>query len=134
MTRLALAALLALSIAACGSEDESGGDAGADGPATSLDVRITAGGEGDWTLTSDPAGGDHPDPAAACAALAEHPDALEPVAADAVCTEQYGGPQEAVVSGTIDGETYSGTFTRRNGCEIARWEALQPLLVVRGGA
>ena len=76
-------------------------------------------GQGQWTLTCDPTGGDHPDPAAACAALAAHADALEPVA-ETACTELYGGPQEAGRLGLIDGEIYSSTFTRRNGNEIAR--------------
>jgi hypothetical protein len=38
-----------------------------------------------------------------------------------VCTQIYGGPQEAVVRGTFRGRRVSIRFTRRNGCEIARW-------------
>ena len=33
----------------------------------------------------------------------------------------YGGPQKATVQGTLDGTAVEGTFTRSDGCEIARW-------------
>jgi hypothetical protein len=127
--RVVALALVAL-LAACGSEE----DEAAAEPETRLEIAVTGGGTDErWTLTCSPAGGDHPDPEAACAAIAEHADALTPVAGDVACTQQYGGPQEAVVDGTIDGEPYHGSFHRRDGCWIARWQALQPLLVVRGG-
>jgi len=86
------------------------------------------------TLTCDPAGGDHPDPEAACRALdaLEHPFA--PVPADTACTEIYGGPQTARVTGTYRGQPVHATFNRTNGCEIARWDGHVALLVERGGA
>ena len=45
-----------------------------------------------------------------------------------LCTQQYGGPQVAVVTGTFHGRTVHSTFTRTDGCEIARWKAMAPLL------
>jgi len=45
-----------------------------------------------------------------------------------LCTQQYGGPQVAMVTGTFHGRTVHSTFTRTDGCEIARWKALAPLL------
>ena len=45
-----------------------------------------------------------------------------------LCTQQYGGPQVAVVSGTFRGRAVHSTFTRTDGCEIARWKAMGPLL------
>lgn len=82
-----------------------------------------------WQLSCDPAGGDHPDPAGACAALAENAaEALPAVAADQMCTEVYGGPQTATLTGTWQGKPVSSSFSRTNGCEIARWDALVPLL------
>lgn len=45
-----------------------------------------------------------------------------------LCTQQYGGPQVAVVTGSIDGRPVNSTFTRTDGCEIARWRAMAPLL------
>jgi hypothetical protein len=72
------------------------------------------------TLTCDPDGGSHPSPAAACDALLQHQDALGPVAGDVACTEIYGGPQLA----TISGDGVHATLSRGNGCQIARWDAL----------
>jgi hypothetical protein len=51
-----------------------------------------------------------------------------------LCTQQYGGPQVAVVSGTFHGRTVSATFRRTDGCEIARWNAMAPLLGGIAGA
>ena len=45
-----------------------------------------------------------------------------------LCTQQYGGPQVAVVSGTFHGRAVHSVFTRTDGCEIARWRAMAPLL------
>jgi Subtilisin inhibitor-like len=80
------------------------------------------------TLTCDPDGGTHPDPAKACAALLAHPEALHPVPLDMACTEIYGGDQVA----TVEGAGLRAVFNRTNGCEIARWEALAPLLELSG--
>jgi hypothetical protein len=88
-----------------------------------------------WTLTCDPAGGTHPDPEAACAALAAKGEtAMPPVAKDAMCTQQFGGPQTAKITGTWKGETVDASFARTNGCEISRWTALKGLLPEPDGA
>jgi hypothetical protein len=42
----------------------------------------------------------------------------------------FGGPEEAKVYGTYDGEEVDATFNRTNGCEIARWDSLEPLFKV----
>jgi hypothetical protein len=89
--------------------------------------------DGTYELTCQPAGGTHPDPAAACETLAQ---AEQPfVAADgkALCTFVYGGPATAVVEGTWAGEPVRATFDRSNGCEIARWDALVPALPAISG-
>jgi hypothetical protein len=123
-----LAALLVL--AGCGSDDPS--DAGGNAPRYDVTILYWPEGRGgdslEATLTCDPAGGSHPDPAAACAALLEHEDALEPVARDVACTEIYGGNQVA----RITGGGVQASFSRQNGCEIARWDALQPVLEIDG--
>lgn len=65
---------------------------------------------------------------AACRALRDAPaDALAPVSRRRVCTEVFGGPQEAEVIGRIGGRDVTAEFSRSNGCEIARWERLAPL-------
>jgi hypothetical protein len=45
-----------------------------------------------------------------------------------LCTQQYGGPQVAVVTGTFHGRTVNARFQRTDGCEIARWKAMAALL------
>ncbi len=100
-------------------------------PSTGLTVVINdgAGQETTWRLTCDPGGGDHPDAEAACRILQAHARlALPPVRQDAVCTEIYGGPQKATVSGTWRGEPVTASFSRTDGCEMARWDLLEGLL------
>jgi len=82
-----------------------------------------------WQLTCDPSGGTHPDPQAACAALAKSAaKALPAVAKDRMCTQQLGGEQTAVVTGTWRGSAVDSQLNLRDGCEIARWRALEGLL------
>jgi hypothetical protein len=76
------------------------------------------------TLRCDPDGGTHSDPNGACDTLLENEDALEPVAGDVACTQIYGGDQLA----TITGAGVQASFSRTNGCEIARWDALRPVI------
>ncbi len=45
-----------------------------------------------------------------------------------LCTQQYGGPQVAVVTGWFLGRKVHIQFSRTDGCEIARWRAMAPLL------
>lgn len=110
--------------------------------ATSLRVELMADGEAvtdTWTLECDgaaPAGeSGAPDPAAACAALAEGGTGLfaEP-GSDVACTMQYGGPQRATVSGTVNGEAVEAEFAASDGCQISRWESLSGLLGPATGA
>jgi len=88
-----------------------------------------------WQLTCEPAGGTHPDPTAACAALeAKGKTALPAVPKDMMCTQLYGGPQTAKITGTWKGEPVNSSFSRKNGCEISRWKALKGLLPDTDGA
>ena len=97
-------------------------------PAVPADVQITvddgAGTVTTYSLTCQPAGGDHPDPAGACSTLAAGASAFAPPDPTRACTEIYGGPQVATVTGTLNGAAVNGTFGRGDGCQIARWEAL----------
>ncbi len=82
-----------------------------------------------WTLTCQPAGGDHPDPAKACGVLgANGAKAFRPVSPQTSCSQVYGGPQKALVRGTWRGAAVSTQFTLENGCEISRWNMLLGLL------
>ncbi|EDY46810.1 SSI family serine proteinase inhibitor [Streptomyces sp. SPB074] len=91
-----------------------------------------------YELRCHPTGGDHPEAAAACARLDEVTvwgrDTFAPVAPDAICTMQYGGARTAHVSGEWAGRPVDATFSRTNGCEIARWDRLVPLLPAQAGA
>lgn len=89
-----------------------------------------------WTLRCDPVGGTLPRAARACAALAALERPFVPVPRVAICTQQYGGPQEALVRGTFRGRRVWTRFRRTNGCEIARWNRhsfLFPIPVGIGG-
>lgn len=85
-----------------------------------------------WHLICAPDGGDHPDPANACAALTKHATTALSAPAGQICTNpiptNYGGPQTARITGTWQGTAVDTTFTRINGCAITRWDALVPLL------
>ena len=126
--------LLSLLVAAgCGS-GTGGGDAAEPPAQPRYDLQITYWPEGKdgqsrtATLTCDPNGGTHPDPAKACAALDAHPEALHPVPGDMACTQIYGGEQVAL----IEGDGVHAVLNRSNGCEIERWNALAPVLELPG--
>lgn len=52
---------------------------------------------------------------------------------DGVCTLEYGGPQTARVTGTVDGHTVDTGFHRTDGCGIGDWDTFVPLLGEPGG-
>jgi hypothetical protein len=82
-----------------------------------------------YTLTcADPVAGDLPDPVAACVLLQGLGDPFEPVPPDAMCTEQHGGPQTARVTGRWAGQPVDLQLSRTDGCRIAQWDRLGPLL------
>jgi hypothetical protein len=142
-----VAALIALAAIGCGSDsgdDDGGSAAGGDGggestearPGPAVEVTVTYWAEGpdsepvEATLTCDPPGGTHPDPEAACAALAADAAALDPVPGDAACTLIFGGPQEATVVGVMNDEQVDAAFAYSNGCEIDRWDRMAGLLQI----
>jgi len=127
--RAAVLAVVALAtLAACGSEATSDGRTGAPSAGTSLTVVVTPDEGKDastYELTCDQAGGDHPQPEQACEAVAAAgASVFEPVPAGQSCTQIFGGPQTATVTGTYDGRQVDATFSRTDGCEIARWDEL----------
>lgn len=87
-----------------------------------------------WTLRCDPVGGTLKRPGVACRRLAVGGRKLfAPVNRGAFCTDIYGGPQVALVTGTVEGKRVWARFQRRDGCEIARWMRLSPWLLPPGG-
>lgn len=131
---------LVLMTAACAGGDSGPGaspsSAGSSSPGSPSpdSARLTivvdngAGSTTTWTLTCDPIGGTHPDPEGACAALRDHPTALDPVPKDKMCAQVYGGPQRATISGTWGDEQVFASLSRTDACETARWDALVPLV------
>ncbi|MET7450374.1 SSI family serine proteinase inhibitor [Streptomyces sp. NPDC005574] len=107
--------------------DDTGGDH------LTLTVRHAGGGaDGTYELDCHPGGGSHPDAGGACAALDRNTrwgrDTFAPVPDGAVCTQIYGGPATAHVTGTWAGRPVDATYDRADGCRIARWNALVPFL------
>ncbi len=127
-----LAAVVAPLVLAAGCGTDDGGDMSGEpsGPATRAGttelIIVVRSGRGSeerrFSLVCDPAGGDHPDPEAACRLLDELDDPFAPVPPDTMCTEIYGGPQTATVTGTLRGEPVDAELDRTNGCEISRWD------------
>ncbi|GHC76652.1 SSI family serine proteinase inhibitor [Streptomyces flavofungini] len=94
-------------------------------------------GDGTYTLECAPTGGTHPSPDDACERLdqlaAEGVNPFKAVARGAACTQQYGGPETAHVTGTWQGRPVDATFSRTDGCQISRWNSLVPVLPANGG-
>jgi Subtilisin inhibitor-like len=83
-----------------------------------------------WTLRCAPAGGTLPNRKRACVKLASlRVEAFAQVPPEALCGLIYGGPQKAVVKGTLAGERVWSSFRRRNSCEISRWKRFSPWLL-----
>ncbi|PRH76361.1 hypothetical protein C6N75_26050 [Streptomyces solincola] len=76
--------------------------------------------------------GTHPRAKGACDRLKELADEgrdpFAPVAEGTMCTMQHGGPATAHITGTWHGKDVDARFSRGDGCEIARWDALKPVL------
>jgi hypothetical protein len=93
---------------------------------TSLHITVWPNGEGHapkrtYTLTCAPVGGTLPQRAAACSKLAALKAPFAPTPKATACTQIYGGPQEALVTGRFRDALLRARFNRKNGCEIARW-------------
>jgi Subtilisin inhibitor-like len=134
--RLALIGACLALISGCGlpggADDSGSGTSTTASAATDLAVTVWPQGQGrsrKWTLTCDPVGGTLPRPAAACAQLTR--EALRPLPRDTICTQIYGGPQRARVTGRVDGRAVDARFSRSNGCEIHRWDNVRFLFPVR---
>lgn len=88
--------------------------------------------DGTRRLSCSPAGGTHATPQQACDRLdqlaADGRKPFAPVPATMMCTMQYGGPATAHITGIWRGQPVDATFRRTNGCEIARWNTLEPVL------
>jgi hypothetical protein len=93
---------------------------------TSLHITVWPDGMGQqakkvYTLSCAPVGGTLPKRAAACTKLMRAERPFTPTPRGVACTMIYGGPQEALVTGRFRGKQIRATFSRTDGCQIARW-------------
>jgi hypothetical protein len=117
------------------------GSASHAGPQTGTSLRVTYWEDGGkpsesttWTLRCSPPRGTLVRPARACTRLASAgAEVFAPTPRGVACTEIYGGPQKARVVGVVVGARVWATFTRADGCAIARWNRISPWLVPPGG-
>lgn len=135
--RMLLCCLAALVLAGCGGEEEAGDGSGSGtaAPATQLTVRVDPDGDGpekakQARISCDPGSGGRGSPCAVAEKL--RPADFEPTPDDVACTELFGGPETATISGTLERERVEGRFSRQDGCAIARWEKVSALLAEAG--
>ena len=133
--RIALALVACALLAGCGSDDGEPASTTPPPPSgVALDIRFDDG-EGKTREASLRCSGGEPeaggyledgDPAALCRAARALASLLtrEPPARR-VCTQIFGGPQTARVTGTLAGADVDRRFSRHNGCRIAEWDRLQ---------
>jgi hypothetical protein len=77
--------------------------------------------------------GTHPNKKAICAAIAKQGIRLfAPVPANMMCSQIYGGPQTATIAGTVNGRRMNSTFSRTDGCQVARWNRAKVLFTFPG--
>jgi hypothetical protein len=124
-----LTALIVLVPAGCGNGGD--GETSAD---AAIDLQVTlwpngeAGDSVTWTLQCEPAGGDHPDPEAACAALTAVADPFGAVPPPKRCGEIPGGDEGvAEVDGDYRGREVRSRFTHENACVSGRWDRIAPV-------
>jgi hypothetical protein len=111
MRRLLPVLVLAVVFAACGDDEEQ---AAAPFGGTELRVKVTEAASQPINLTLRC--GDDCDITALRQALEQEPERA--------CTLQYGGPEKAHVTGTLDGRPVDVTLDRADGCGIASYQAL----------
>jgi hypothetical protein len=97
---------------------------------TSLNITVWPNGEGNggkkvWTLRCAPVGGTLPHRASACRQLAALRAPFAPTPKNSACTQIYGGPQEALVTGRFRGRPIHARFNRQDGCELGRWNRVR---------
>jgi hypothetical protein len=121
--------------AAPGAPDATGSDPAAGGISQAdndLQIEIDLG-DGSapltWTLTCVGfVEGSHPQAQAACDHLAGLERPFPPLPEDVVCSQEYGGPETARVLGRWGGEPVELDLSRVDGCRIAQWNSLVPVV------
>jgi hypothetical protein len=125
---LVIAAICAAAATACGSQPEPAGAGSAPAPApkVSLDITVSTTPNAPskhWTLQCEPAGGTHPNPAAACAVLLKAKNPFAPLPKGIMCPMIRVGTKTAIVKGTYFGK-HIDTKLSPGGCQLAQWEKI----------
>ena len=91
-------------------------------------ITIDVGDSITWTLRCEPTGGDHPDAAAACAALTAAQDPFVKLPPPPRCKETPGSsPEVALLEGDFRGRKVRSMFERSNACVAGRWDRIAPV-------
>jgi Subtilisin inhibitor-like len=106
---------------------------------TSLHITVWPAGPGnpgkkEYTLRCTPAAGTLPRPGSACTRLLQLRRPFAPTPPGVACTQIYGGPATAFVTGRFRGELVRARFSRKDGCEVARWNRVRFLFPGVGSA
>ena len=122
-------ALVIAVLVAAGAACAAGWGAPAQTPETQLTISYWPEGRGTgdpntWTLRCDPAGGTVPRVATVCRQLDGLVKPFRRPSKNLVCTDQYGGPQQALIAGTHKGNRIWTMIGMRNGCDISRAKRL----------
>jgi Subtilisin inhibitor-like len=128
-----IAAVAAAMSLGCGSASSASSENTADEPTTELTIAFWHEGRGEgaakrWTLRCDPVGGTHTRRASACARLYGMQRPFAPQKDVELCTQIYGGPDQAVVSGEHRGNRVWVVLSLTDGCKIARFKQLEFLV------
>jgi hypothetical protein len=114
MRPLAVLLLCALALVACGDDGEEEASAPLD--ATRLQVQVTG------------AGAEPVEMQLVCSGRCDIEQVRSAIAGaqdeERACTLQYGGPEKAHVTGTLEGDDVDVTIDRADGCGIADYDAL----------
>ncbi len=130
--RILVCCVLGLALASCG-DDEREAASPAGEPVTRLVVSVDPDGRGPEPAKETRLSCSTPRESTVCAeASALLPSDVEPVDPATACTELFGGPETARLRGRVRGRAVDARFARNNGCEIARWDKVAPLLEAAG--
>jgi hypothetical protein len=126
-------AIAGLALVGCGSVAAPGGGSGsgsssspAAAPKATLTITVLNGPDkkiSHWTLNCDPAGGTHPDPAKACAALEAIKNPFAQVRTGQDCPMILASSRRATFVGTWFGAKVDRTIID-GGCDLANWSKI----------
>ena len=123
-----LLGVLAIALTSCGADAPTGAEL-----ESNLEMSVQADEKSTPRTASLTCPGEKAKDRDICAALdVVAPKVFEPVPVDQACTAIYGGPRKATITGTYQDEPVSAVFTQENGCEIARWNQIRPVLEALG--